>query len=74
MALRIGLLGSSALPNDGLEAPITLQCRTPQETNPDGHWGPNYFLIKLLVPASSMHPVLVFPVLRSLDYNHTFSP
>jgi hypothetical protein len=21
-----------------------LQCRTPQETNPKGHWGPNCFL------------------------------
>ena len=26
-----------------------MQCRTPRETNPKGHWGPNYFLIKILV-------------------------
>jgi hypothetical protein len=45
MALRIGLPGSSALQNDGLDVPVILQCRTPQETNPKGHWGPNYFLI-----------------------------
>jgi hypothetical protein len=44
MALRIGLLRSSALQNDGLDVPLILQCRTPQETNPKGHWGPNYFL------------------------------
>ena len=44
MALRIGLLRSSALQNDGLDVPVILQCRTPQETNPKGHWGPNYFL------------------------------
>jgi hypothetical protein len=25
-----------------------LQCRTPRETNPKGHWGPNSFLIKSL--------------------------
>jgi hypothetical protein len=24
--------------------PAILQCRTPQETNPEGHWRPNYFL------------------------------
>ena len=28
--------------------PVMLQCRTPQETNPKGHWGPNCFLIKSL--------------------------
>ncbi len=44
MALRIGLLRSSALQNDGHIKPVILQCRTPQETNPKGHWGPNYFL------------------------------
>ncbi len=37
MALRIGLLRSSAVQNDGLYAPVILQCRTPQETNPGGH-------------------------------------
>jgi hypothetical protein len=26
-----------------------LVCRTPRETNPTGHWGPNYFLIKSLL-------------------------
>ena len=44
MAFRIGLLKSSALQNDGLDGPVMLQCPTPQETNPKGHWGPNYFL------------------------------
>ncbi len=34
MALRIGLLRSSALQNDGHDVPVILQCRTPQETNP----------------------------------------
>ena len=29
MALRIGLLRSSALQDDGLDAPVILQCRTP---------------------------------------------
>ena len=48
MALRIGLLRSSALQNDGLDVPVSLQCRTPQETNPKGHWGPNCFLIKIV--------------------------
>ena len=43
MALRIGRLRSSALQHDGLDAPAILQRRTPQETNPKGHWGPNYF-------------------------------
>ena len=41
MALRIGPLKSSALQNDGLVAPVILQCRTPQENNPKGRWGPN---------------------------------
>ena len=45
MALRIGLLRSSALQNDGLDVPLILQCRTPQETNPKSHWGSNYFLL-----------------------------
>ena len=48
MALRIGLLRSSALQNDGRITPVILQCRTPQETNPKGHWGPIYFFIKSL--------------------------
>jgi hypothetical protein len=30
---------------------------------------PNYFVIKLFVLASSMYPVLVFPVLRSSGYD-----
>ena len=38
MAFRIVLLTSSALQNDGLDVPVILQCRTPQETNPKGHW------------------------------------
>jgi hypothetical protein len=49
MALRIGLPGSSALQHDWLHAPVILQCRIPQETNPNGHWEPNYFLIKILM-------------------------
>ena len=49
MALRIGLPGSSALQNDGLDVPIILQCRTPRETNPKGHWVTNYFCIKSLL-------------------------
>ena len=47
-ALRIGLLRRSALQNDGLDAPVILQCRTPQESNPKGHWGPNHFFIQSL--------------------------
>ena len=39
MALRIGLLKSSALQNNGLDAPVILQCRTPQEINPKGAIG-----------------------------------
>jgi hypothetical protein len=46
MAFRIGLPDNSALQNDGHIKPIILQCRTPQETNPKGHWGPNCFLRK----------------------------
>ena len=45
MSLRIGLLRSSALQTDGRIKPVILQCRTPQETNPTGHWGPHYFFI-----------------------------
>ena len=48
MALRIGLLESSALQNYGLDAHVILQCRTPQETNPKGQWGPTYFFINSL--------------------------
>ena len=48
LALRIGLLRSSAVQNDGRIKPVMLQCRTPRETNPKGHWGPNYFLRKSL--------------------------
>ena len=48
MALRIGLQRSSALQNDGLDSPVILQCRAPQETNPEGHWGPHYFFIQSL--------------------------
>jgi hypothetical protein len=48
MALRIGLLGSSALQNDGHIKPVILQCRTPQETNPKGHWESTCLLIKSL--------------------------
>jgi hypothetical protein len=46
MALRIGLLGSSALQNDRHIKPVILQCRTRQEINPKGHWRPNWFLRK----------------------------
>ena len=66
MALRIGLLRSSALQNDGRIVPVILQCRTPHETNPKGHWGPNYFFIKSSF-FFSMYPVLVYPVLRLLE-------
>ena len=48
MVLRVGLPGSSALQHDGLDVPVMLQCRTAQETNPKGHWGPNGFFIKSL--------------------------
>ena len=48
MALRIGLLRSSALQNDGHIKPVILQCRTPRGTNLKGHWVPNYFLRKSL--------------------------
>ena len=51
MALRIGLLRSSALQNDGLDVPVILQFRTPRETNPKGHWGPKYFLGKSIMNA-----------------------
>ena len=54
MALRIGLLGSSALQNDGLDAPDILQCRTPQETNPKGHWGAKLLFDQILVFVSSL--------------------
>ena len=52
MALRIGLLRSSELENDGHIKPVILQCRTPQETTPKSHWGPNRFLRKSLF----LHP------------------
>ncbi len=45
MAVRIGLLRSSALQNGGLDVSLILQCRTSQETNPKRHWGSNYFLL-----------------------------
>ena len=44
MALRIGLLGSSALQNEGQDMPVILQSRTPQVTNPKSHWVPNCIL------------------------------
>jgi hypothetical protein len=44
MALRIALLRSPALQNDRLYVPVILQCRPRQETNPKGHWVPNYFV------------------------------
>ena len=48
MALRIGLLRSSAQQNDGRIKPVILQCRTPQETNPKGPWGPTLSFITSL--------------------------
>ena len=42
MALGIGLLWNSALQIDEHNKPVILQCRTLQETSPEGHWGPNY--------------------------------
>jgi hypothetical protein len=58
MGLRIGVPGSSALQNDGLDVPVILQCRTPRETNPKGHWGPKYCLGKALFVVP--HVVLLF--------------
>ena len=55
VALRIALLRSSALQNDGRIRPVMLQCRTPQETDPKGHWGPHYFFrqsLSLLPPCT----------------------
>jgi hypothetical protein len=69
MALRIGLLTSSALPNDGLDAPSFCSAELLRRPILVGHWVPNHFLIKLLALASPMYPVLVFPVLRSSDYD-----
>ena len=40
MALRIGLLRSSALQNAGHIRPVILQCRTPRETDSKARWGP----------------------------------
>jgi hypothetical protein len=48
MAFRIGHLWSSAVQNDEQITLVILYCRTPQETNPKGHWEPNYFLIQYL--------------------------
>ena len=45
MALRIGLLRSSALQNDALDVAVMLQGRTPQEANPKGQWVSDYFFI-----------------------------
>jgi hypothetical protein len=39
----------------------------PRETNPKGHWEPNCFFQQILIFASSMYPVLVYPVFTSLD-------
>ncbi len=55
MALRIGLLTTSALQNDGLDVPVILQCRTPQETDPKGQWGANLIFDKILVFVSSLY-------------------
>ena len=49
MALRIGLNGFKVIWPQWLDVPVILQCRTPQETNPKGHWEPNYFLGKIIV-------------------------
>ena len=62
MAHRVGLPGSSALQNDGHIVPVILQCRTPQETNPKGHWGPNYFLGKSLFFSSLVVLVCLGPL------------
>ena len=63
MALRIGLLRSSALQHEGLDAPVILQCRTPQETNPKGNCGPNcvfFLLVPILgIPSYTMSRVCV---------------
>ena len=72
MALRIGPLRSSALQNDGLDAPVILQCRTPQETNPQtSHvvqcsWGGK------LDVQSTLHVALASPVrTKAQIYAHT---
>ncbi len=62
MALRIGLLRASALQNDGRVKPVILQRRTPQETNPKGHWGPNLLFHKLRCPLGILVVVVVVVV------------
>ena len=71
MALRIGLLRSSALQNAGLDAPVILQRRTLQGTNPKGHWGPNMFFIEswFLRPPCHQSWYTQFYDLRSLASN-----
>ena len=67
MALRIGLPGSSAFQNDGLDVPVILQCRAPRETNPRGHWGPNCFLRNSLFFASLVVLVCLGPLKSMAD-------
>jgi hypothetical protein len=53
---------------EGALKPVILQCRTPHETNPKGHWGPHYFFIQslfLLPPCTQSghtqppHPLMI---------------
>ena len=57
MALRVGLPGSSALQNDGLDELIVLQCRIPRETTSKGHWWPTYFSLHPEHSVSLNHPL-----------------
>ncbi len=46
VALRIGLLRSSAPQNNGHDVNVTLQLRIPRDTNFQSYWEPSYLLIK----------------------------
>jgi hypothetical protein len=64
MALRIGLPGSSALQHDGLDVPVILQCRTPQEYNPKDNLGPTYFVVTFLFLFSFLVVLVYFGSLK----------
>jgi hypothetical protein len=70
IALRICLPGSSALQNDRPDLPVTLQCRTPRETNPKDHWGPNHFLRKSLFFRSLVVLVCLGPLRGTTIQTH----
>ncbi len=46
MPRRVGLRESSALQHQTRIYSVIFEYQTPQETNPKGHWGPNYFFKK----------------------------